>query len=157
MNGTAAAPRSFQAIVDRAANITGSYGRARVMPEQFDAATRAALVVQHVHSELATFAAFVYQKDGRGRWLHILADGQMARGVWVPWGSSGKATLTRQERDTVRKWLHLKAQSRLRPPFRYDAKTNRWYVDLRRYPTLEAALDWIERHKMTPGEWLSLV
>lgn len=155
MNGTVA-PHSFQAIVDRAASITGTYGRARVMPERFDAAARALLIVQHVHNELVTFAAFVYQKDGRGRWLHILSDGQMARGVWTPWGSSGKATLTRPVRDTVRRWLHIKAKSRLRPPFRYDAQTNRWYVDLQRYPTLEAAMDWIERHRITHTEWLNL-
>ena len=155
MNGTVA-PRGFLKIVDRAAEITGTYGHTRVMPEQFDAATRAILIVEHVHNELITFIVFVYQKDVLGRWLHILSDGQMARGVWTPWGSSGKATLTRRVRDTVRKWLRIKAVNRLRPPFLYDSATNRWYIDLRRYPTVDGALDWAERHRMTANEWLSL-
>lgn len=142
-------------IVDRAAEITGSYGRTRTKPERVDAATRAMLTVEHVHQELETFTKFVYRRSSRGRLLHVLPDGQLARGVHTPWRGPS-STLTRTQQDGVRKWLSIKAQSRLKPPFVWGDDTYRWYVDMVRYPTAECALAWLERHKLTAGEWLNL-
>ena len=143
-------------IVARAGELTGSYGRTRHKPERIDAATRAMLTVEHVHQELETFTKFVYRRSGKGRLLHVLPDGQLAPGVWAPWGSSGKSTLTRPQRNLLRRWLWLKADSRLRPPFLYSSDTRRWYVDLRRYPSADAALQWLQNHRLTAGEWLNL-
>ena len=142
-------------IVDRAAAITGSYGRTRTRPERIDAMTRAMLAVENVHQELVAFVRFVYRRDGRGRLLHVLPDGQLAPGVWVPW--RGGSTLTRTQKDILRRWLHLKAQNRLKPIFVYGLDTRRWYVDLRNYPTAEVALGWLERHRISAGEWLNLL
>jgi hypothetical protein len=75
---------------------------------------------------------------------------------WCPWGSSAKSRLTRTQRDTVRRWLFLMERNHLRPPWLYYPKTRRWYVDVRRYPTLEHALDWLSRHRLTANEWLQL-
>jgi hypothetical protein len=144
-------------IVGRAAEITGSYGRTRTKPERVDAMTRAMLIVEHTHQELSTFARFIYRQNDHGQNLHILPDGQLAPGVWAPWTVHAPSTLTRTQRDLLRRWLLLKADNRLRPPFVYGDDTRRWYVDLRRYPTVEAALDWLEKHKLTAGEWLNLL
>jgi hypothetical protein len=143
-------------IVGRAAEITGTYGHARTKPERIDAVTRAALVVEHVHQELTTFASFVYQRSQNGRLLHVLPDGQLARGVHTPWRGVS-STLTRSQQDRLRRWLATKAETRLRPPFVWSDSTRRWYVDLHRYPTVEAAIDWLTRHKMSGGEWLNLL
>jgi hypothetical protein len=144
-------------IVDRAAEITGSYGRTRTRPERIDAMTRAMLIVEHIHQELTTFTKFVYRRSGNGRLLHVLPDGQLGRGVWAPWGASGKSTLTRTQRDILRQWLLLKADSRLRPPYLYSPDTRRWYMDLRRYPDVGPALLWLQNHQLTASEWLNLL
>lgn len=144
-------------IVARAGEIAGSYGRTRQKPERIDAATRALLIVEHVHQELETFTRFVYQRSGNGRLLHVLPDGQLAPGVWAPWGSSGKSTLTRSQRDMLRHWLLLKADSRLRPPFLYNPHARRWHLDIGRYPTVDHALQWLDNHRLTAGEWLNLL
>lgn len=144
-------------IAGRAAEITGTYSNSRIaQPERVDELTRAALVVEHVNQEMVTFVHFVYRRAGNGRLLHILSDGQLRPGVWCPWGSSGKSTLTRPARNLVRKWLLAKEAGRLRPPFVYLPQYRRWYVDLKRYPTLEAALAWLERHQLSAGEWVNL-
>lgn len=141
-------------IVARAAEVTGSYGRTRTRPERVNAMTRASLIVEHVHQELEAFTRFVYERDPAGRLYHVLPDGQIAPGSHTPW--RGASTLTRPQRDRVRKWLLLKADSRLRPPFLYADDTRRWYLDFKRYPTVESALLWLDRHRLTGGEWLNL-
>jgi hypothetical protein len=143
-------------IMGRAAEITGSYGRTRTKPERIDGMTRAMLIVQHIDQELTAFVNFVYRRAPNGKLLHILPDGSFAPGVWTPWGSSGKSTLTRPQRNQLRRWLWLKADNRLRPPFLYNPQTRRWHLDLRHYPTVETAQQWLERHKLTAGEWLNL-
>ena len=144
-------------IVARAGEIAGSYGRTRTKPERIDAATRAMVTVEHIHQELETFTKFVYRRSSKGRLLHVLPDGQLGRGVWAPWGASGKATLTRTQRDILRRWLLTKAETRLRPPFLYNRTTRRWYVDLQRYPDKDSALQWLSNHQLTAGEWLNLL
>jgi hypothetical protein len=142
-------------IVARAGEIVGSYGNARTVPERVSALTRAELTVEHVHQELVEFIRFVYQTAPNGRLLHVLPDGQLARRVYTPW--RGRATLTRTQGDMVRRWLLLKADSRLRPPFLYADDTRRWYLDLKRYPDVGPALVWLDRHRLTAGEWLNLL
>lgn len=142
-------------VVNRAAEITASYGRTRTKPERVDAMTRAMLSVEEVRQELEMFTRFVYRRSNKGRLLHVLPDGQLARGVHTPWRGAS-STLTRTQQDSVRKWLSIKAESRLKPPFVWGEDTYRWYVDMVRYPTAEAALTWLERHKLTAGEWLNL-
>lgn len=144
-------------IVDRAAEIAGSYGRTRTRPERVDAVTRAMLIVEHAHQELETFARFIYRQSDGGQWLHVLPDGQLTPGVWAPWAVHAPSTLTRNQRDILRRWLLLKADSRLRPPFVYGDDTRRWYVDLRRYPTTDSTLQWLQNHRLTAGEWLNIL
>jgi hypothetical protein len=141
-------------IVARAGEIVGSYGHTRTTPERVSAMTRAALTVEHVHQELESFTRFVYEAAPNGRLLHVLPDGQLAPGVWTPW--RGKSSLPRPAKDRLRKWLLLKAANRLRPLYLYRSETKRWYLDLRRYSTLDEALVWLDRHRLTAGEWLSI-
>lgn len=143
-------------IVARAGEITGSYGRTRTKPERVDAMTRAMLSAEAVRQELEEFTRFVYRRSEGGRLLHVLPDGQLARGVHTPWRGVS-STLTRTQQDGLRKWLAIKAQNRLKPPFVWGGDTYRWYVDLVRYPTVEAALEWMERHRISAGEWLNLL
>ncbi len=142
-------------IVARAGEIVGSYGHARTKPERIDAMTRAMLTVEHVHEELISFTNFVYRRNGRGRLLHVQPNGQFAYGVATPW--RGTSTLTRTESHMLRRWLLLKADSRLRPPFLYAPDTRRWHLDVGRYPTVDRALQWLENHRLTAGEWLNLL
>jgi hypothetical protein len=142
-------------IVGRAAEITGSYGHMRVKPERVDAMTRATLAVEQVHQEMVNFLRFLYLAAPSGRLLHVLPDGQLARRVYTPW--RGPSTLTRTQQDTLRKWLQLKADNRLRPPLTWGSDTRRWYVDMVRYADVESALQWLERHRLTAGEWLNLL
>jgi hypothetical protein len=146
--------KDLMRIVGRAAEITGSYGRTRTRPERIDGMTRAMLIVEHVNQELTTFIRFIYRAAPNGRLLHVQPDGKLAYGICTPW--RGASTLTRKQRDMIRRWLLLKAESRLRPPFVYDPESRRWHLDVQRYPTLEPALVWLERHRMTAGEWLNL-
>lgn len=144
-------------IAGRAAEITGSYGHTRTRPERIDGMARATLAVEHVHQELVSFVRFVYMKDPSGRrWLHLLPDGTLAPKVHTPWRGVS-STLTRSQQDRVRAWLALKCKARLRPPLLFDYGIRRWLVDLTRYPTADNALDWFDKHKLTPGEWLNLL
>lgn len=142
-------------IVDRAAAIVGTYGHSRTTPERVDAMTRAGLTVEHVYQELEAFTRFVYMQAPNGRLLHVQPNGQFAYGICTPW--RGVSTLTSTERSILRKWLLLKADHRLRPPFLYSPDTRRWHLDLKRYPTVDSALEWLDRHKLTAGEWLNLI
>jgi hypothetical protein len=143
-------------LVNRAAALSGAYGTARTTPERIDAQALAQLVVELVNQELELFAHHCYKTNAQGRFLHILADGQLCSGNWCPWGSSGKSQLTRTQRDTVRRWLLLLEQNHLRPVWQYYPKTRRWYVNLHRYPTLDQALVWLSNHQLTAEEWLNL-
>lgn len=144
-------------VVARAADITASYGHARTKPEQVDGLTRATLAAAHAQQELEMFVRFVYMRDPSGRrWLHLLNDGTLAPRVHTPWRGAS-STLTRKEQDRVRAWWKVKLDNRLRPPLRWDHGIKRWHVDLLRYPTVDEALDWLSKHKITPTEWLNLL
>jgi hypothetical protein len=143
-------------LVNRAADLAGAYGTARVLPERIDAYSLATLVVELVNQQLDLFARHCYKTTEQGELLHILPDGQLSPRNWCPWGSSAKSKLTRTQRDMLRHWLFLMEQNRLRPPWLYYPKTRRWYVDLHRYPTLDQVLVWLSRHHLTANEWLQL-
>jgi hypothetical protein len=143
-------------LVNRAATLTGAYGAARTRPERVDALALASLTVELVNQELELFLYHCYQTNEQGRFVHILADGQLCRGNWCPWGSSGKSQLTRRQRDTVRSWLFQLAEQRLHPLWRYYPHTRRWHVHLLRYPTREHALTWFATHRLNPTTWLNL-
>lgn len=143
-------------FVDRAAAITGSYGRTRNKPERIDAASYALLAVEVCRQELDAFIRFVYVRNGKGRLLHIMPDGQIPAGVWAPWGGSGKSVLSRSQRDTLRNWLLGQAKRLPRPPFHYRPSFRRWYVDLKRYQDEADALRWLADYQMTVQDWLNM-
>jgi hypothetical protein len=144
-------------MVNRAAALSGSYGNTRRPPERVDAEAAAALTVELVNQELDLFARFCYRTTHQGHFLHIKATGQIRNGVWAPWGASGKSSLTRQERDTLRLWLIQLDQQRKQPLWVYNEQHRRWFVNLHRYPVQEAALFWLSRHPVTPQAWLDLL
>jgi hypothetical protein len=143
-------------LINRAADLTGSYGHARRSPEQMDAEALAKLTVELINQELDLFARFCYRANDHGRFVHLLATGQLKNGIWTPWGSSGKSALTRSERDSLRAWLSQMEQFRQRPVWLYNPQNRRWYVDVRRYPTLNDALSWLSQHPLTARDWLNL-
>jgi hypothetical protein len=143
-------------LVNRAATLTGAYGTTRTRPERVDALALASLTVELINQELELFLYHCYQTNEQGRFVHILADGQLCRGNWCPWGSSGKSQLTRRQRDTVRSWLFLLAEQRLNPLWRYYPHTRRWHVNLVRYPTQAQAMTWFTVHQLNPTTWLNL-
>jgi hypothetical protein len=142
-------------IVNRAADMAGAYGHTRVAPERVDALALAKLTVEHVRQEVALFIRYVYQKDGAGRWLYIGADGMIPAGVWCPWGGSGKASLTRSQRDIMRRWLLCQQRDRNFPAFFYRPKARRWHVDILRYDSEAAALSWLARCPLDGAVWLA--
>jgi len=143
-------------IVNRAADIVGSYGATRTAPEQVEALALANLVATHARQELELFIRYCYQQDTRGRWIHILADGQIPSGVFTPWGSSGKSSLTRTQRDTLRSWLVSQAKERKFPAFVYRPSFRRWYVDVVRKETEATALSWLTHSGLDGQTWLNL-
>jgi hypothetical protein len=143
-------------ILNRAADMAGSYGNARTAPERVEAEALAKLVVEHARQELDLFIRYCYQVDERGRWIHILNDGQIRNGVWTPWGGSGKSTLTRSQRDTLRLWLWQAKQNRRFPLFIYRPERRRWYVDLLRNPTEHDALEWLGKCGLNEKAWLGV-
>jgi hypothetical protein len=143
-------------LVNRAANLTGAYGATRTRPERVTALMIAQLTVELVNQELELFIHHCYATTQQGRFLHVLADGQLCRGNWCPWGSSAKSHLTRRQRDTVRSWLLQLDEQNRRPLWVYRPATRRWHVNLMRYPSLEHALAWFARNQLTPNTWLNL-
>lgn len=143
-------------IVNRAADMVGSYGTARTAPEQVDAVALANLIVTQARQELDLFIRHCYRQDARGRYLHILADGQIAPRNWTPWGSSGKSSLTRTQRDILRLWLVQSKQQRRFPVFVYRPEQRRWYVDLIRYPTEAESLEWLRVCGLDAKAWLGV-
>ena len=143
-------------IVNRAANVAGSYGTARVAPDRVDSLALAKLVVEHARQEITLFIHFVYERDARGRLTHVLPDGQIAPKHWTPWGASGKASLPRTQRDTLRAWLVMQAQQRRYAPFFYRSATRRWYLDLLRFDEKADALQWLERCGLDAKTWVGV-
>jgi len=143
-------------ILNRAADMAGSYGNARIAPERVEAEALAKLIVEHAMQELDSFIRYCYQVDEHGRWLRILPDGQIRNGVWTPWGGSGKSSLTRNQRDTLRLWLWQEKNSRRFPLFVYRPDRRRWYVDLLRNPSETDALDWLHKCGLTAKSWLGV-
>lgn len=142
-------------VVDRASTIVGSYGHARTTPERVSAMTRAALQAEHIMQELIGFTKFLYQTAPNGKLLHVYPTGQIAPKVYTPW--RGTTSLTRKQKDIVRAWLWLKADAHLKPPYIYSPDTKKWYVDLKLYADEAAALQWLERHRISAGELLNLL
>lgn len=141
-------------ILARAMETTGSYGNYGVKPEMVDAETIALGSCKLINQEIELFIRFVFRRFDNGRWLHIQANGQIPKGVWTPWGSSGKSRLTRAERDTVRRYLlSLHTPKPPYPLFFYQEKARRWYVDTLRFSDLDDGLAWLERYKMTTSVW----
>lgn len=140
--------------VNRAANLTGSYGTTGIYPELVDATIIASARCELVNQELNLFTRFCYQKQDV-RFINLRSNCQIPKGVWTPWGSSGKSLLTRTERDTTRRYLLSLARQRPKPLFFYHAR--HWHVDTIKYTTLELALEWVHLFRLTPTIWLDFI
>lgn len=147
---------TLENVVNRAADVVGTYGRLRTMPERVDALALAALSAKAAGQQMELFALWCYQESAPGILCNILPNGQIPTGSWAPWGSSGKSGMTRTDRDVVRAWLRTLQARRHYAPWLYVAAQRRWYVDLVRYDTLQDALDWVRRHPIHPQDWLNL-
>jgi len=148
---------SLDKFVVRAAELTGAYGNFKTAPERVDLETIALARCTLVNQELELFIKFCYKLADNGRFSHLRSNSQIPKGIWAPWGSSGKSGLTRTERDTLRRYLFsLGHGSRPpRPLFFYSQR--HWHVNTVVYPTVEEAMRWLERFKMTPALWLEFV
>ena len=145
----------LEAIVERAAELTGAYGNFRTAPERVDAETIAAARCQLANHDIELFIHFCYRQSDSRHFINLAGGSQIPTGVWTPWGSSGKSQLTRSERQIVRGWLMaLRRHHGPRPLFYYVADERRWHVDTFRYPLLEEALQWLNAYKLTPKQWL---
>jgi hypothetical protein len=139
-------------IVARAAELTGAYGNFRTAPERVDAETIALARCTMINQELDLFVRFCYRQSEQGRYVNLRSNSQLPKGVWAPWGSSGKSGLTRTERDVLRRYLFsLNTPRPPRPLFFYGQR--HWHVNTVIYPTVGDALQWLERFKLTPANW----
>jgi hypothetical protein len=147
---------SLDKFVVRAAELTGAYGNFKTAPELVDAETIALARCTMVNHELQLFIHFCYKRSEQGRLINLRSNSQIPKGVWAPWGSSGKSGLTRTERDTLRRYLFsLNTRRPPRPLFFYSQR--HWHVNTVIYPTVEEALQWLDRYQMTPALWLDCV
>ncbi len=143
---------SLDKFVDRAATLIGAYGNFRTAPELVDAETIALARCTMINHELQLFIHFCYSQSEQGRYVNLRSNSQVPKGVWAPWGSSGKSGLTRTERDVTRRYLFSLITPRPpRPLFFYGQR--HWHVNTVVYPTVEEALQWLGRFKITPTAW----
>lgn len=148
--------RTFEKVVNRAADFTGSYGHTRTAPERSDALALAALAAKAADQQLELFARWCYEQAiPGGAYAHIMADGQIPTRAWTPW-SKTRGELTRTEGRIVRRWLLTMQQGRHFPLWFYRKDSRRWYVDLTRYDDLTDALDWLKRHPIHPQDWWAI-
>lgn len=145
---------TMEKFIDRAATIVGAYGHYRTAPDLVDAETIAAGRCTLANQELELFTHFCYQQNEHGRFINLAGNTQIPSGVWAPWGSSGKGSLTRTERDVMRRWLLSFANERPKPLFFYVATMRRWHVNTPSWDTLTLALAWVNRHEMTSKDYL---
>jgi hypothetical protein len=146
-------------VVDHAANIVGTYGRTRQMPQRVDRMALASLVAEHANQEMEHFIRFLYTPSPAvGRFLNLYADGSLRQGVWTPWSTNiaQASQLSRPQRRVLCKWAILKSEDRAPSVLIYEAECRRWRVNLPRFSTLDVALGWLGRHQITGNEWLVL-
>lgn len=152
----------MEKIVNRSADFVGSYGYTRMHPDRVDVFAKAKVEIAVAKQQMELFAYWCYQQHNN-HWLHITASGQIPTGTWVPWGSSGKSRttegvpeLTKPIRAVLRSWLIQQSRNRRFPPWFYDPDERRWYVDLRRYDSLEEALIWLKNNPVLPDGWIEM-
>jgi hypothetical protein len=148
--------RTLETIVNRAASFAGAYGATRTRPERVDALAIAQLSATAAMQQLELFAHWCYQRADTGQLLHILPSGQLPSGAYTPWGASGKSGMTRPDRDILRVWLALVDEKGFDPVWVYVGEQRRWYVDLMNYPSLAAALDWLQQTPIQAKDWLTI-
>ncbi len=150
------AEKTLDKFLVRAQLDVGAYGNYRTTHDLVDAEAIAEARCTLVNGELESFTHFCYQKLS-GWFVNLSGNTQIPTGVWAPWGSSGKGRLTRMERDTVRAWLHALNRGRgLKPVYVYASSARRWHVDTTRYPSLDAALEWLSANKIDAKTWLRI-
>ena len=152
-------------FVERASDLTGSYGNFQTAPANVDAQTIAAGRCELVRQVLELFVRWAYQRGPGGILVNLSGNSVIPTGAFVPWASagkqrgvSGKTALTRNERAVVRCWLTLLTKDRngRKPPFCYDASARRWYVDTLRHPTEADALEWLSKHTIQPADYVAI-
>ena len=150
-------------FVERASDLTGSYGNFQTAPANVDAQTIAAGRCELVRQVLELFIKWAYQRGPGGILINLSGNSVIPTGAFVPWASAGKSrltdgktALTRNERAVVRCWLGLLIHDRNggQPPFRYDASARRWYVDTLRHPTEANALTWLGKYTLQPADYV---
>jgi hypothetical protein len=147
---------TMETIVNKAASFAGSYGNTRTRPERVDALAIAQLSATAAMQQLELFSRWCYQRADNGHLMHILPSGQLPSGAYTPWGASGRSGMSRGDRDVVRVWLYLVDEQGYDPVWVYVEEQRRWYVDLMNYPTLAAALDWLQQTPINPTDWLNI-
>lgn len=146
---------TMEKLVNRAAEVTGVYGKMRVLPAQVDDLALATLSAAAADNQLDLFARWCYKRHD-GLFVNIMPDGQIPSGCWTPWSDSGKSRMSKPDRQNLRAWIVALAVRRHFPPWLYHADRRRWYVDLKRYETEGAALSWLAKHQINPKDWLTL-
>ncbi len=144
-------------ILNRAADMAGSYGNVKTTPERVDAINDARGRCELIRQSLDLFIRYCYQP-------YNLRTEMIPRGVWTPWGSAGKPRgkkdtrpeLTKDERTVVRVWLQQLKQHRRFPLFVYSAESRRWHVDKLRYDNEAAALAWLEKNIIDAKTYVSV-
>jgi hypothetical protein len=147
---------TMETIVNREASFAGAYGNTRTTPDRVDALSIAQLSATAAMQQLELFANWCYARADNGYLMHVLPSGQIPTGAYTPWGASGKSGMSRTDRDVLRIWLYLVTEKGFSPVWVYVEEQRRWYVDFMRYPTLEAALDWLQQTPIHPKDWLNI-
>jgi hypothetical protein len=133
------------------------FGRERIA-EAADAINRAGdmqLRVELANEALAALCVVLYQADADGRtpnldrltW-RLLVPAPWGRGGWKRWG------LRAWEADCLRGILMIRCEMiRHQNLFDYNAAGQTWHIDLKTFPTLETAMQYLKRYPITLDEW----
>jgi hypothetical protein len=146
-------------IINRAADLAGTYGNVKTTPERVDAINDARGRCELIRQSLELFIRYCYQP-------YNLRTNMIPAGVWTPFGSAGKPRkskdkdtrpeLTKDERTVVRVWLQQLKQHRRFPLFVYSAESRRWHVDKLRYDNEAAALAWLENNTIDAKTYVTI-
>lgn len=113
----------------------------------------AAAIAEVMREALAKLIAMTYQETSDGRLWNIGYDGRI-EGIVMPWSDAGYKTwgLRRMHARTLQH-----AMVRRQGPFVFNREDTCWYLDLDTYPTMAAALTWLDSVNLNAERWLELM
>lgn len=144
--------------VIRIANQPATYVKQRIAEaaKGLSLAGSAQVRCELVNESLCKLTTVLYEQDGDGTLANVEVVTERIL-IPVPWGSSGWKLwgLRYWEARTLAKILRVRVENRRKLPvlFDYSAESRNWYINVDTYPTVDAALVYLQKHPVSLHEW----